>query len=341
MDKIKLIVLIAIISVLIAGCVQTPKQDINPSTTVAPTLTSTTTPTSTATSDIYYVGETASDGVVNITLNGLRYTAVINEKNLVKAQPGNTFIILDITLKIIKNGEKRFYPQGGPFRIGDSNGYVYTTNQQEHEALKQGLASAQNLTYGDKVRGELAFEIPENNNDLTFQFLFDSDNRVTFKLGDTPAPTINSIPETPNAPKLKIMSVTVGQATIYQVPITIKVKNIGDAVAKDVYAGIVRTSYSPPVSYENYPDKSSLLNQSIHEALMNGSSRIDTGFLYRENDRIFNDLIISSYLTNKDYIGDISPGEIKIAQITQSVGEVYNIMVKVAWTDDKKEYTIY
>lgn len=201
MNKIKLIVLIAIISVLITGCVQVPKQDIDTSTTVAPTLTPTTTPTSTAKPVIYYVGETASDGVVNITLNGLRYTSVINEKNLVKAQPGNMFIILDITLEIIKNGEKRFYPQGGPFRIRDSNGYVYTTNQQEHEALRQGLTSAQNLTYGDKVRGELAFEIPENNNGLTFQFLFDPDNRVTFKLGDTPVPTtINYAPVTTPTP---------------------------------------------------------------------------------------------------------------------------------------------
>lgn len=322
---------------LIAGCVQAPKQDIVPSTTVAPTATLTTTPTPLATPNIYHVGETASDGVVNITLNGLRYTSVINENYQVKAQPGNTFIILDLTLGVIKNGEKRFYPQGGPFRIRDSNGYSYTTDQQKYEALEKGLRSAQNLTYEDKVRGELAFEIPENSDGLTFQFLFDPDNRVTFKLGDTPASTLISTPETPKAPKLKIMSVTVGQATILQIPLTIKVKNVGDAVAKDVYAGIVRTSNTAPVAYENYPDKNILLNQSIHEALINGSSRIDTGFVYKN----FVDLKIYSELTNKDYIGDISPGEIKTAQITQSVRDVYGDMVKVAWTDDKKEYTIY
>lgn len=188
MNKIKLIVFIVIISVLLTGCVQTPKQELTP--TATPTLIPTTTPTytatptSTAAPDIYYVGETASDGVVNITLKGLRYTTVIDERSLFKAQPGNIFVILDITLEIIKEGEKRFYPQGNSFRVRDSNGYIYTNHRQEYEALKQGLASSQNLTFGDKLRGELAFEISENHNSLTFQFLFDPDNRVTFKLSD-------------------------------------------------------------------------------------------------------------------------------------------------------------
>jgi len=152
----------------------------------------------------------------------------------------------------------------------------------------------------------------------------------------TPAPTTISTLETP-APKLKIMAVTVGQATIHQISITIKVKNTGDTVAKDVYAGLVRTWNTAPVAYENYPDKNIVLNQSIHEVLLNGSSKIDTGFHYNGfvNLKIYSDLI------NKDYIGDIPPGETKSALITQSVSEVYNTMIKVAWTDDKKEYAIY
>lgn len=185
---------------------QTPKQDVTPSATVTPTLTSTTTPTSTntptstATPNMYYVGETASDGVVNITLNGLRYTSVINERNLVKAQPGNMFVILDITLEIIKAGDVRLYAQGGPFRVRSSNGYLYTTHQKEYEALNKGLVSNQNLTYGDKTRGELAFEIPETSNSLTFQFLFDPDNRVTFDLGDTPTSILSTTTPTASEP---------------------------------------------------------------------------------------------------------------------------------------------
>jgi len=156
-------------------------------------------------------------------------------------------------------------------------------------------------------------------------------------LTQTPAPTSILTPETPKAPKLKIMSVTVGQATIHQIPITIKVKNTGDTVAKDVYAGLVRTWNTAPVAYENYPDKNIVLNQSIHEALLNGSSKIDTGFHYDG----FVKLKIYSNLVNKDYIGDIPPGETKSALITQSVSEVYKTMIKVAWTADAKEYAIY
>jgi hypothetical protein len=167
-------------------------------------------------------------------------------------------------------------------------------------------------------------------------------------ISPTSSPIINSTQETPEAqkiPKLKIMSVNTGQATLDGIPVIIKVKNIGDGIAKDVYAGGIMMYHSPPISYDNYPDKDTLLNQVVQDVLMNGSSHIDTGFLYTENDRKFTDLIISSTLENKDYIGDISPGEIKTSQFIWVVDAGYsagvNSYLKVVWTDDKKEYAFY
>jgi hypothetical protein len=104
----------------------------------------------------------------------------------------------------------------------------------------------------------------------------------------TPAPT----PETPKTAQLKIMSVTTGPATLGGIPLTIKVKNIGNATAKDVYAGIINIQHSPPsswdidmqyspqLSFDNYPQKMALINQSVHDVLINGSSSANIDFTY-------------------------------------------------------------
>ncbi len=166
----------------------------------------------------------------------------------------------------------------------------------------------------------------------------------------TPTPTL----EIPKVAKLKIMSVTTGQATIDGIPVIIKVKNIGDSIAKDVYAGVidvenVRTGYT-----DSDPNESILLNKSIDETLKNGSSDIYLRFVHGGTEVIFR---IKSELSTKDYIGDVSPDETKSVQFIyplqnwnyrtiykvflETKGGGYQSMIKVAWTDDMKEYTVY
>lgn len=192
-EKLNKTTLIVVMMFFIGGCVQSPTSNnitsVNNPPIQTPVVTSVSfPPTPTLTPIMYHVGETASDGITNITLNGLRYTTVINEKdnllNMLKAQPGYKYVILEITLEIIKGGEKRSYPQGMSFIVKDSEGYVYRNHKIEYEALRMPLSSAGSIAYGDKLRGELAFEIPENARGLKFQFQFDSDNRTTFKLSD-------------------------------------------------------------------------------------------------------------------------------------------------------------
>jgi len=92
----------------------------------------------------------------------------------------------------------------------------------------------------------------------------------------TPTPTLT--PEIPKVAKLKIMSVTTEPATLGGIPIIVKVKNIGDYIAKDVYAGGIKINYIG--SWDKYPQKEELINQTVHNVLINGSSSIDTGFVY-------------------------------------------------------------
>lgn len=174
--------------VLISGCVETinfnsPISE-QPTTTTISSI-ATPTPTIIPSPIIFHVGDTVSDGVTNITLNGLRYTTAINEgHSLLQADYGYKYIILDITLEIVQPGEERYYGQGNSFRVVDSEGYIYTNHRAEYEALKRPLASAQNLTYGDKLRGELSFEIPENAVGLRFKFQIHENKWITYKLSN-------------------------------------------------------------------------------------------------------------------------------------------------------------
>ena len=177
---------------------------------------------------------------------------------------------------------------------------------------------------------------------------------VTPTLTPTPAPTTILTPEIPKAPKLKIMSITTGQATRDGIPVIFKVKNIGNGAAKDVYVGVINVA-NVRTGYANYdPNESILLNKSINETLNNGSSDSYIKFIRNEGAVIFR---IKSDLSTKDYIGDISTDETKSTQVIyplqnwnyrtiykvflEAEGGGYQSMVKVAWTDDKKEYAIY
>lgn len=191
MNKKYLVIGSIILIVLGLGCIEntSPKSGIDKeeiSNTSESPETKQSTPSSVETT--YNIGDIASDGITNIKLNSIRYYTVIDEKNnrqyIAKAQQGNVWLILDMTLEIIKNGEKRSYPQFSSFVVKDSEGFVYINHRIEYEALRNPLTSAMTIIYGDKLRGELAFEVPQTAKDLKFKFKFDDNNFAIFKLGD-------------------------------------------------------------------------------------------------------------------------------------------------------------
>lgn len=168
--------------------------------------------------------------------------------------------------------------------------------------------------------------------------------------------TINKIPE------LKIMSVSTSQQTQSAIPINIKVKNIGNATAKEVYAGVVGIAYSPenPDLYKVYASNNTEeLKEFAHKVWLEGTAYKETGFYLTTKDTRIGNLTLTGKLIAQEYIGDINPDEIKTTNFDVpfgykkiidcpgnlgekcSVSSVYGAYIKLAWTNDMSIYTVY
>ena len=121
--------------------------------------------------------------------------------------------------------------------------------------------------------------------------------------------------------------------------IRIKVKNIGESTAKDVYAGAVQISYFPYDLAENYSELHNKKIEAINYAWNEGKYYFDTG-IYKNQDNIrSSNLTISGVLENWDYIGDIEPSAMYQIDLPSSYYPGFTYMV--AWTGDKKIHTIF
>lgn len=161
-------------------------------------------------------------------------------------------------------------------------------------------------------------------------------------------PTATVTPTPAPTPKLKIMSVTTDPGTLGGIPVIIKVKNIGDAVAKDVYVAGIKVFFIPENG--NFTNRTDLINDVVRLTITlpagKTNSFIDTGIPNPDYDGVIgwaNLTAGADIPDSKDYLGDILPGEVKEGRITQILSSTvgHYIYVKVAWTDDKKEYAIY
>ena len=135
-------------------------------------------------------------------------------------------------------------------------------------------------------------------------------------------------------PELKIMSVTMSQGTI-----NIKVKNTGNATAKDVYVGIIGVNYFPDYSWVTDYVVDLDLIQVAYGTMMHEEYNLDTGFNTRPHLNTPENLTLHGKIIQKDYLGDISPGEIKTSKTGLILG--YDNYIKMAWTSNYSEYTLY
>ncbi len=174
---------------------------------------------------------------------------------------------------------------------------------------------------------------------------------VPFSVTQEPAVTITPVvtelvrivtPENNIKLKIKIMSIDVQQATLVQIPIMLKIKNVGDVPAPDVYTGVV--GISTICVYNNYPGTEFLIRQGVTNLIVNGSPRLDTGIRFENSDsdiRCMHNATVESELLAKDYIGEILPGEIKTGQVTIPTKNPYSVLVKIAWVDGTDIIDIY
>lgn len=171
-EKVALI-LILILVTSIAGCIDNAPE--NTSSTPGPTNTILITPSPTP--QTHGIGQSTSDGNTRITVNGVRYAKVINEKNNASGGAGaeskRKFLIMNVTIENISPDKNLSYPGYQFIILADEQIY------EEDASASQFLATQFNGTHiapGERRTGELAFQIPEESKDLKlrFEYIYES-----------------------------------------------------------------------------------------------------------------------------------------------------------------------
>jgi len=125
----------------------------------------------------FNIGETATDGELNITLNNVKFVSEINEKNnqfmTAKAQPNKEYAVLDITIENTLPDKTQNVSSMLSMELNDQDGYNYSTDFKASTALDKSFKEGEILP-GMKRRGEIAFEVPKDVKELNFIYKFDA-----------------------------------------------------------------------------------------------------------------------------------------------------------------------
>ena len=161
------LILIAIIS--ISGC--TSSKDY-----VQPTGQIVSQPTQESTIKTFKIGETATNGKLAVTLNNVRYSEVVDEKDnqflVAEASEGKKFAIVDVTLENLEKDKTHPISSIMLFKLRDKEGYGYDLDFRAFTALDKACKCDGDLLPRMKMRGELPFEVPKDVQGLQFHFLY-------------------------------------------------------------------------------------------------------------------------------------------------------------------------
>ncbi len=124
----------------------------------------------------FNVGETATDNQLKVTINKVRFTSTINEKNnefLVATAPvGKQYAIVDITVENILSDKTQAVSTLTETTIIDQDGYTYSLDFTGLTALEKSFKDGEILP-NMKKRGEIAFLVPKDATNLKFIYKFD------------------------------------------------------------------------------------------------------------------------------------------------------------------------
>ncbi len=124
----------------------------------------------------FNIGDTATDGELKITVNDVRFTTEIDEKDneysVAVASSGNQFVIIDITVENILSDMTQTINPSFETEVIDFDGYTYDQDFDGECALNKALSSGDILP-GMKKRGELVYKVPIATEDLKFVYKFD------------------------------------------------------------------------------------------------------------------------------------------------------------------------
>lgn len=158
--------LILIIS--ITGCIDTDSQTPSTEQMVWPT---------------YDIGDSTNDGNTSITVNGVRYARVIDEKNDgsggARAELFGNFLILNITIENMSPYKDFSYPGYQLYILAD--GQIYGEDEPASKLLANQFNGTR-IAPAERRTGELAFQVPDKSNDLKLRFEYTYESAGGFRL---------------------------------------------------------------------------------------------------------------------------------------------------------------
>jgi hypothetical protein len=140
--------------------------------TSAPTSQPTNQPTSTQ-QTINHVGDTLTNSIWAVTLNSVK-TSAGDQYDTPAA--GNIYLIVDVTAKNLSTSPQ-ILSSAGSFTLKDDTGQAY----QETIISSGTPPDASALQPGDKLRGQITYEIPKSLHHFTFQFQDESGGTGTWE----------------------------------------------------------------------------------------------------------------------------------------------------------------
>jgi hypothetical protein len=116
---------------------------------------------------LYKVRDAAVIGGWRVTVNGV----TTPESDMVKPQPGQRFIVIDVTVENTSS-ETKPLSSLGQMQLKDASGQQYNIDVGAVTASGGTLPDAQ-LAAGEKVKGQVGFAVPVEASGLQFIFLAD------------------------------------------------------------------------------------------------------------------------------------------------------------------------
>lgn len=187
------LLIICIGVIVVAGCTSTGLTNANTQATIVPTQnfrSSTTEHTSVTNqptnNNELSIGETATDGILQFTVNSEQFADKLNTQNnlgrdIEPSQIGDQFLILDITVEYPPSDSTTQIVTQSQFSMTDSDGYSYHFSQ-DTMFMDQGLSGGFMISPGEKVRKYFAFEVPINPKNLKLTYTFNSGKTVVYSI---------------------------------------------------------------------------------------------------------------------------------------------------------------
>lgn len=124
----------------------------------------------------FNVGDTATDNELKVTVNNVRFTSKIDEKDnqflIAEAPSGKQYAIVDVTIENVLSDKTQTISTLGETSVVDQDGYTYNIDFTGLTALDKSFKDGEVLP-NMKKSGEVAYLVPSDATDLKFIYKFD------------------------------------------------------------------------------------------------------------------------------------------------------------------------